>query len=85
MTDVERIVKINEMVETCCASWNAHMKEALKNRMAMIWESDTEAESYKVYTEVLGIIAFMNEAYFLSIHESDRLSDFCGDLYYGYC
>ena len=85
MTDTEKIVKINEMVETYCTSWNGNMKEALKNRMGMIVEADTEAESYKVYTETLGIIAFMNEAYFLSIHKADRLSDFCGDLYYGYC
>ena len=26
MTDTEKIVKINDMVETCCASWNGHMK-----------------------------------------------------------
>ena len=88
MTDTEKTVKINEMVETYCTRWNGHMKEALKNAMKAIVYVNTDvpeaadAESYQAYTVVQGIISFMENSYFLDAYQTVKLSDFAADLYY---
>ena len=85
MTDAEKTVKINEVVESCCTSWNGHMKEALKNAMNAIVYTDSDAESYEAYKSVQTIVAFMEDSFFLDERQSSKLSDFAADLYYGYC
>lgn len=88
MTDTEKTVKINEMVETYCSSWNGHMKEALKKAMNDIVypKTDTPAhadfESFQAYMVVRGIITFMEDSFFLDAHQSSKLSEFAADLHY---
>ena len=82
MTDTEKSAKINEMIESCCFSWNGHMKEALKNRMNLIVETGTDEESYMFVNESIAIISFMHEARFLSAFTADKLENLCLDLYY---
>ena len=90
MTDTEKIVKINEMVETYCTSWNGNMKAALKNAMKAIVYVKTDvpeaadAESYQAYIGVLAILTFMEDSFFLSEYQSSKLSDFAADLHYSW-
>lgn len=89
MDDVKTVVKINEMVENHCGTWNAHMKEALKDVFQNIAFPKTDvpahadAESYEAYKVAQGVIAFMNDSFLLPAFEADKLSDFAADLYYG--
>ena len=81
--------KINIMVEKYCDSWNGSMKEAMKNvfRSIVTQKSDIpacdDAERYQADTVAQGVIAFMEDAAFLSANQSSKLSDFAADLYYG--
>lgn len=80
--------KINIMVEKYCDSWNGSMKEAMKNvfRSIVTQKSDIpacdDAERYQAYTVAQGVIAFMEDAGFLSENQSNVLSVFAADLYY---
>lgn len=88
MVDVKTVVKINEMVETYCESWNGNMKEALKNAMNAIVYPKTDVpahadfESYQAYMIVNGILAFAEDSYLLDDRQAGKLSDFAADLHY---
>ena len=84
MTDTEKTVKINEMVETYCPFWNGNMKQALKKRMHLILDEDSDAESWEAAKKAIGAIRFMEDAFFLSAYQADKLVDYCNDLYFGY-
>lgn len=79
---VAEVSKINILVEKCCTCWNGNMKEALKKRMAAIAGAESDADSYQAYTEALGAIRFMEDAFFLDAHQADKLADLCADLHY---
>lgn len=84
MTDTEKAVKINEMVETYCTSWNGHMKAAMKKRLMAIVEAKDDPESFGKYVEALGTINFLYDSFFLSAEHTDKLADFAADLHYSW-
>lgn len=88
MTDTEKTVKINEMVETYCAACGGHMKEALKKAMNDIVYPKTDVpahadfESFQAYMIVRGIITFLEDSFILSAHQTGVLLNFAADLHY---